>query len=279
MPIEPLATLGGFAFAADSAAYGELQRMARYRWEAQERIGSPPARQYLGPGSETVELSGTIYSERRRADADMDDLRAMAASGEPRRLVLGTGEILGLWAIERIRETRTVFLPGGGARKVEFRISLAWYGEAGAAEQGVTASAAAPAVPYLSADIPSQLRDALPADELPVELSPVLAQSLPSELPQGLADGRGGAYGAVLSALADGGSVDPRLAGWLKGQVNEALGRLDLERSYLESLAPGGRLPDARAAESVQAAQDRVDALQAVTNPPLRALRRIGLRF
>ena len=131
MSTEPLMTLGEYVFGVDSAAYDELQRAAEYRWAAQQRLGRSPARQWLGPGEETVRLSGTIYAVRRRAEEELKALRAEAAKGEPLRLMLGTGEILGLWTIERIRETGSVFYQGGVPRKVEFEVKLAWYGEDG----------------------------------------------------------------------------------------------------------------------------------------------------
>ena len=131
MSTEPLMTLGEYVFGVDSAAYDELQRAAEYRWAAQQRLGRSPARQWLGPGEETIRLGGTIYPVRRRAEEELKALRAEAAKGEPLRLMLGTGEILGLWTIERIRETGSVFYQGGVPRKVEFEVELAWYGEDG----------------------------------------------------------------------------------------------------------------------------------------------------
>ena len=131
MPTEPLMTLGKYVFGVGTAAYDEMQRVAEYRWKALERLGRPLARQWLGPGQETIELSGAIYPVRRRAEEEMDALRAEARKGEPLRLMLGTGEILGLWVIERIRETGTLHLPGGVSRKVEFRVRIAYYGEDG----------------------------------------------------------------------------------------------------------------------------------------------------
>ena len=122
-------TLGGYVFGIDSAAYDEMRRVAEYRWEALARIGRSPARQWLGPGDETIELSGTIYPVRRRAEEELDALRAEAAKGEPLRLMLGTGEILGLWVIRRISETAGTFLAGGVPRKADFRVQLAYYGE------------------------------------------------------------------------------------------------------------------------------------------------------
>ncbi|MEW6490373.1 MAG: phage tail protein, partial [Thermodesulfobacteriota bacterium] len=53
--------LGGFLFAVSTAAYQRLQRSAEYRWPAQERFGRPPARQFTGPGAESVELDGVLY--------------------------------------------------------------------------------------------------------------------------------------------------------------------------------------------------------------------------
>ena len=131
MPTEPLMTLGEYVFGVDSAAYDEMRRSAEYRWAAQDRIGRPPARQWVGPGEETIRLSGTIRPIRRPAAEELDALRAQARRGEPLRMTLGTGEILGLWTVERIRETGSVFLSGGVPRKVEFEVELAWYGEDG----------------------------------------------------------------------------------------------------------------------------------------------------
>ncbi len=122
-------TLGGYVFGVDSAAYDEMRRAAEYRWAALDRIGRSPTQQWLGPGQSTIELSGTIYPVRRRAREELDALRAEADKGEPLRLQLGTGEILGLWVIRRISETASTFLAGGVPRKAEFRVQLAYYGE------------------------------------------------------------------------------------------------------------------------------------------------------
>ena len=281
MPTEPLMTLGEYVFSVDSAAYDELRRDAEYRWQAQERIGRPPARQWLGPGSETIELSGAIYSIRRRAEAELDALRAEAAKGEPLRLTLGTGEILGLWTIERVSETDSVFLPGGAPRKLEFRARLAYYGADGDDGRvgflgGDTAVAAAPVVAALPQALPSELALQMPpelADSLPVELSPELAGSLPPDLPEGLADGRGGPFGTVLSALAEDRAPLPGAVNGLRRQARQLAGRLDLERqarAYLEGLPGQAQLED------IARAASRTEALESVLKPPQAVLRYVG---
>lgn len=281
MPTEPLMTLGGYVFSTDSAAYDELRRVAMYRWEAQDRIGRAPSRQWLGPGDETIELRGTIYPTMRRAEAELDALRAEAGGGEPLRLTLGTGEILGLWTIERVSSTGSFFLAGGAPRKAEFRVRLAYYGADGDDGRagflgGDTAVAAVPQLAAVPQPLPSELALELPpelADSLPVELSPELAGSLPADLPEGLADGRGGPFGAVLSALAEDRSPSAGAVNRLRYQARELSGRLDLERqarTYLEGLPGGSQAEDAARAAS------RVSALESVLKPPRAVLRFVG---
>ena len=281
MPTEPLMTLGAYVFSTDSAAYDELRRVTMYRWEAQDRIGRAPSRQWLGPGEETIELRGTIYPTVRRAEAELDALRTEAGSGEPLRLTLGTGEILGLWTIERISSTGSFFLPGGAPRKAEFRLRMAYYGADGDDGRvgflgGDTAVAAVPELAAVPQPLPSELALELPpelAGSLPAELPPELAGSLPADLPEGLADGRGGPFGAVLSALAEDRSPSAGAVNRLRYQARELSGRLDLERqarTYLEGL-PGG----AQAEDAARAAA-RVGALESVLRPPQAVLRFVG---
>lgn len=148
-----LMTLGSFVFGVPAATFQEMRRTAEYRWEALDRLGRPPARQWLGPGRETISLSGTILPVRRRADRELEALKAEARKGEPLRLMLGTGEILGLWSVRRIAETGSHYLPGGVPRKVEFEVDLVFYGE----DAGDTAIASAAPVATVPQAVPSVL--------------------------------------------------------------------------------------------------------------------------
>ena len=121
--------LGDYRFSVATAAYRELTRSNEYRWAAQERLGRLPARQYLGPGPETVSLSGVIHPYYRGGLGQVDRMRAEAGRGEPLDLSTGDGTIMGKWVVTRIEETRRVFDADGAPRQVEFRLQLARYGE------------------------------------------------------------------------------------------------------------------------------------------------------
>ena len=121
--------LGAFRFSLPTAAYQEFVRTAAYRWPAQARLGRRPARQYAGPGDETITLAGTIYPHYRGGFGQIDAMRAEAGTGRPLRLVTGAGVVLGLWAITRIEETQQAFWDDGRPRRIDFRLELAAYGE------------------------------------------------------------------------------------------------------------------------------------------------------
>ena len=130
MPSE-LISLGQFRFSIDTAAYDELSRTTEYRWARQDRLGRNPARQYVGPGDDTISLRGTVLTTYRGGTGQVEAMRAEGSKGEPLRLVSGTGTVFGLWAILRVTETGRAFLEGGLARQVEFEIELGYYGEDG----------------------------------------------------------------------------------------------------------------------------------------------------
>lgn len=120
-----------YMFALSTAAYQSLRRSAEYRWPAQERIGRRPARQYVGPGGETIELSGSIYPQFAGGLAQVRRMRTAAGQGLPLLLVDGRGQSWGRWCIERVEETHTVLDGNGDPRRIDFALTLGRYGEDG----------------------------------------------------------------------------------------------------------------------------------------------------
>ncbi|WP_170294911.1 phage tail protein [Roseospira navarrensis] len=125
-------------FSVATAAHQTLRRRTEYRWPQQDRLGARPARQFMGPGTETITLDGVIHPLDLRLYPAGDGwdqvprLRAVAAAGAPLLMTSGLGEVLGWWVITDIEETQAVGWRGM-ARTIEFRLELAHYGSEGPA--------------------------------------------------------------------------------------------------------------------------------------------------
>ena len=124
-----LCRLGDYTFGLDTAAYQQTTRSLPLRWGQADVIGARPSLQFLGPGLETVELSGVILPHFRGGTGQVDRMRAQAQQGEPLRLVDGDGYVRGAWVIAGVRETRRLFLPGGAPREIRFDMTLNRWGD------------------------------------------------------------------------------------------------------------------------------------------------------
>ena len=102
-------SFGTFVFSLDSAAFLQLQRQMSWRHATSERVGARPASQFLGPGDDTIDLSGLIAPELTGTRASLETLRELAADGEPLPLVDGAG---------------VLFFEDGTPRRIEFQLSL-----------------------------------------------------------------------------------------------------------------------------------------------------------
>ncbi len=116
---------GQFVFSLPTLAYQDLQRKTAWRHPSNSRVGTRPARQYVGPGDDTITLSGVLVPEFMGTTASLGQLREMADAGLAWPLVTGTGEVLGAFVIEDLAETRTIFMDNGAARRIEFTLQLA----------------------------------------------------------------------------------------------------------------------------------------------------------
>lgn len=119
-----LMALGMFIFDLPTLAHDELQRKASWRHARSARVGARDATQFVGPGDETVALSGSVYAEIADGRVSIDALRTMAASGEAWPLIDGTGTIFGDYVIEAIDERHGHLMGDGRARRIDFAIDL-----------------------------------------------------------------------------------------------------------------------------------------------------------
>lgn len=116
--------LGMFVFSLETLAYQEFQRQTDWRHSSTSRIGTNPARQYLGRGDDSITLPGVLLPGLAGSQLSLDTLRMMADTGKAWPLVQGDGRIFGLWVIESLSETRTLFFRDGAARRIEFNLKL-----------------------------------------------------------------------------------------------------------------------------------------------------------
>jgi len=118
-------SLGTFVFSLSTAAYQQLQRQMSWRHPTSERVGARAARQFVGPGEETIDLSGVIHAELADDLLTLDVLRELAAEGRSLALVEGNGTVYGAYVILSINEGRTEFFSDGTPRRIDFQLQLA----------------------------------------------------------------------------------------------------------------------------------------------------------
>lgn len=133
--------LGDFRFGIDTASWQSLRKEAAFRWASQPRLGRVPALQFLGPDTESITVTGAIYPFHRGGLGQIDQIKALAGKGEPLALVDGLGHALGQWVIESAGEDLSIPAMRGIARKIDFSVTLKFYGA-----DGVTGLYSAPGV-------------------------------------------------------------------------------------------------------------------------------------
>lgn len=116
--------LGMFVFSVNTLAYQELQRQTDWRYASGNRVGAQPARQFLGRGDDQIILPGVILPELAGDVVSLDELRGMANTGRSWPMVDGSGRMRGLYVIESLSETQTLFFSDGMPRRIEFSLSL-----------------------------------------------------------------------------------------------------------------------------------------------------------
>ncbi len=128
--------LGMFVFMRQTLPYQTMQRDADYRWPPNSRVGKRDAFQFLGVGEEKITLSGMLYPELTGGKLTMTTVRLMAEEGRAWPLLDGTGTIYGMYVINNVSESGSVFFPDGTPRKIDFTLSLTRVDESLAALYG-----------------------------------------------------------------------------------------------------------------------------------------------
>ena len=121
---QELMTLGMFVFGMDSLPYQNLLRSTEFRHGSQERHGARPARQFLGPGAQSVTITGLLVPEVAGEYAALETLEEMGGTGDDYPLMDGYGRVFGNFIIKRMDEEHRNILAGGIPRQKSFTIEL-----------------------------------------------------------------------------------------------------------------------------------------------------------
>lgn len=119
-----LACLGLFVFNLHTAPFSQRQRTTSWRHARSAPIGSRNSSQYIGPGEDVITLTGSIAPDVAGNLFALEALRIMGDTGEPYMLVLGNGQIVGVFEIDNIDETSENLHQNGTARLTGFSITL-----------------------------------------------------------------------------------------------------------------------------------------------------------
>lgn len=119
-----LMTLGMFVFGMDTTPYEQLRHAMSWRHGTSERHQARPAGQYLGPGPETVSISGTTVPEIAGTYSAFDRIVEMANTGEDYALMDGFGRVFGHFRIMSLEREHRNVMAGGIPRQIGFTLEL-----------------------------------------------------------------------------------------------------------------------------------------------------------
>lgn len=116
--------LGLFVFMRQTLPFQNLSRTSTFTWSRNARVGKRAAYQYIGPGEDTLEMTGALYPELTGGVLSLSALRLMAEQGGKWPLIDGTGMIYGVYVISSVKENGSEFYSDGSPRKISFTLSL-----------------------------------------------------------------------------------------------------------------------------------------------------------
>ena len=120
-----LMALDMFAFEIGTLPFTALQHACEWRHAQSERFAARPAAQFIGPGAETIELTGALWpGENIGSYSSLATIRDMADKGDAYVLVAGTGEVLGDFFIRKLDLRHELFFVDGAPRKGDFALTL-----------------------------------------------------------------------------------------------------------------------------------------------------------
>lgn len=117
-------SLGSMVFRLPSLVAGEMDHQISVRHARNERIGASDAFQFIGPGDESITLSGVVLEGLHSPQAGFARLQEMQGSGRAWPLIDGQGRSKGLWIITGLGRRHEQFDRHGSPRKTGWTLNL-----------------------------------------------------------------------------------------------------------------------------------------------------------
>ncbi|WP_027858379.1 phage tail protein [Marinobacterium jannaschii] len=105
--------------------YEKLVRTSHGGFVTLDRGGQSPASQQVGPALDTIQITGTLLGGT--GGEVLARWRELQAERKPQPVVRGSGEVLGLWMIQKIVETESRLIDNGVALKTQYSVDLEQY--------------------------------------------------------------------------------------------------------------------------------------------------------
>lgn len=129
----PLLAIGPFIFEVFPLNLQKLEDELTLNWPAIGRFGVGPARQFTGPGEETLKIEGLCFNEEFGGYTEYLALKDLARAGTPLDVIgWGAGASYGLvngpMVMLRIGAVQEYLGPDGIGRKLTFSVDLGSFG-------------------------------------------------------------------------------------------------------------------------------------------------------
>lgn len=120
-----LMALGQFVFMPETLSFTEIQRQRTWNFSENAVARGRAKKQFTGTGADAITLPGIVVQEHGIGNRfAIDELAAMADTGQGYVLIDGSGYLYGVYIIESIDETRSILMFNGVPRKIDFTLKL-----------------------------------------------------------------------------------------------------------------------------------------------------------
>lgn len=120
-----LMALGQFIFMPATLSFIEIQRQRSWNFSENAVARGRAKKQFIGAGADSISLPGIVVQEHGIGNRlCIDELAAMADTGQGFVLIDGSGYMYGVYIIKDIDETRSILLFEGVPRKIDFTLKL-----------------------------------------------------------------------------------------------------------------------------------------------------------